>query len=125
MAYSDAIVVMQIQRKLQLQIENQGKRLQVMFEKQREMEDCKHKTSSPSSLDRPTVLTSPTIEGQETLNEDQEKSGIGNINATTMGEECSEDACTNQEVEETKVINEEEVGHDQLDAPASKRVKSR
>ncbi|KAI9077937.1 hypothetical protein K1719_040066 [Acacia pycnantha] len=98
---------LEIQRKLQMQIENQGKCLQMMFEKQREMEDSKHKTSSPSS-DKPMVLTSPT-------NEDQE--------ATTMSEECSEDACTKQAVEETKVTNEE-VGYDQLGAPASKRMKS-
>lgn len=115
---------LEVQRKLQIQIENQGKRLQVMFEKQREMEDSKHMTSS-SSLDRPTVLTSHTSEGQETLNEGQEKSGVSNINARTMDKECSEDACTRQEVEETKVTNEEEAGYDQLGAPASKRVKSR
>lgn len=106
------MIVMQIQRKLQLQIENQGKRLQMMFEKQREMEDSKHKaSSSSSSLDRPTV-------------EGQEKSGISNTNAITMAEECSEDACTKQEVEDTKVNGEEEGGHDQLEEPASKRVKS-
>ncbi|XP_028790251.1 protein PHR1-LIKE 1 isoform X2 [Neltuma alba] len=108
---------LEIQRKLQIQIENQGKRLQMMFEKQREMEDGKHKTL-PSSLDGPTVLNSPAIEGQET-------SGISSINATTAGEECSGDACTKQEVEGTKVTNEEEAGHDQLGAPASKRAKSR
>ncbi|XP_028790996.1 protein PHR1-LIKE 1 isoform X2 [Neltuma alba] len=57
---------LEIQRKLQIQIENQGKRLQMMFEKQREMEDGKHKTL-PSSLDGPTVLNSPAIEGQKHL----------------------------------------------------------
>lgn len=108
MAYSDAIVVvMQIQRKLQLQIEKQGKCLQMMFEKQREMEDSKLSTSpSPS-------------------NEVYDKPEISSIIATTMVEECSEDASTKQKADETGVIDEEMVmGGDQLRTPATKRVKT-
>lgn len=117
-------MVIQIQRKLQMQIENQGKCLQMMFEK---MGDSKLKTSS-SSLDGSTGLSSPRTPNdnlEKTLNQGHDKSGISSIIATTMDEECSEDASTKQkEEEETEVADEQKVGDDQLVASATKQVKS-
>lgn len=56
----DANFSWQIQRNLQLRIEEQGRHLQMMFEKQRKLEDGKSKVSS-SSLDDPTLLQSDAV----------------------------------------------------------------
>lgn len=47
---------LQIQRKLQLQIEEQARCLQMMFEKQRQMEDDKSKASSSALCDATSLV---------------------------------------------------------------------
>lgn len=115
MACSDIGSVMQIQRKLQIQIENQGKHLEMMFEKQREMGDNKG-TSSPTntpSLDR-------VVDNLETSTEEHDKLR----SSTGIPEESSKDASTKQMVDEAEVSNEHErVGDQFANAPPTKRVK--
>jgi len=105
---------MQIQRKLQIQIEDQGKRLQMMFEKQREMGDKKVNgssdeaaTATPAAPSDSVLPSSPPV---ETSNEGREKSM----------EEEKEESTKQKAREGEEVINEDE---DEV-APATKRVKS-
>ncbi|XP_019439919.1 PREDICTED: protein PHR1-LIKE 1-like isoform X2 [Lupinus angustifolius] len=111
---------LEIQRELQIQIESQGKRLQMMFEKQIEME----KPSSPIS-NTAAVLPSP-IDHLETMNEDHEKVQIYRSTSTpeTLPEEKSKDTSTKQTRDYAKEAGEHELGDDQFAAPLSKRVKS-
>lgn len=106
---------MQIQRKLQIQIENQGKHLEMMFEKQREMGDNKG-SSSPTN----TPSSDRVVDNLETLTEEHDKlrSNIG------IPEESSKDASKKQMVDEAEVSNEHErVGDQFATAPPTKRVK--
>ena len=120
---------MQIQRKLQIQIENQGKHLQMMFEQQREMGDSKFKASS-SPLDEQsapqsnTAAPSPQVDNLETSKEENEKLGSNSCIAKAKPEESSQDASTKQMVDEAKVTNEHEAVDNQCAAPPTKRVKS-
>ena len=116
---SDTVTVVlcvQIQRKLQIQIEDQGKRLQMMFEKQREMGDKKVNGSSgeaaTATVPSDTVL--PSSPPGETSNEGREKS---------MEEEKGES--TKQKASEgEEVMNEDEDEDEDEVTPATKRVKS-
>lgn len=101
---------MQIQRKLQIEIENQGKRLQMMFEKQREMEDGKLKGSS-SSMDEPF---SPV----------DHKSDKSLSNAKTIPEESSEHQHASEKLETGNDMDVHKPENDHIDAPPTKRVKS-
>lgn len=120
---------MQVQRELQIQIENQGKRLQMMFEKQIEMDDSKLKGSSPS-LDEPpdplssVVLPSASVDNLETTNEDHEKFRIDSSTSKTLPEETFQDASTKQKGDDAKDADEHELGDDQFPEPLTKRVKS-
>lgn len=118
---------MQIQRKLQIQIESQGKHLQMMFEKQREMGDSKVKGSS-SPIYEPsvnTVLPSPPVDNLETSNEEHDKFGSNSSIPKALPEETSQDASTKQMVDEAEVANENGAVDDQFAAPPpAKRVKS-
>ncbi|CAL0321032.1 unnamed protein product [Lupinus luteus] len=99
---------LEIQRELQIQIEKQGKRLQIMFEKQVEMD----KPSAPISS---TAIALPSpIDNLETTNEDHEKCRI------TLPEESTKDARTKQKRDEAK----HELGDDQFSAQLLKRMKS-
>jgi hypothetical protein len=62
----------QIQRKLQLQIEEQGQYLQKMFEKQREMEDDRIKAFASNPDDDKSVTSKP----------DQDKTGAHETKST-------------------------------------------
>lgn len=96
LACSDMATLIQIQRKLQIQIEDQGKRLQMMFEKQGEMGDNK-------------------VNGSSDTNEEGDK--FESI-PKAMPEE--KDSSTRKQIagEAEEVINEDEA------APPTKRVKS-
>lgn len=107
---------MQIQRNLQIQIENQGKRLQMMFEQQIKSDD----PSAPLSSD---VLPSP-VENLENSNEGHEKIGISGSTPPNMPEESFQDASIKQRGEDAQIIDELELGEDQLAAPPTKRVKT-
>lgn len=77
----------QIQRKLQLQIEEQGQHLQKMFEKQREMEDGRMKAfaSNPDDPSFPpsnVVLPSPADDESVTSKRDQDKTGAHETKST-------------------------------------------
>lgn len=128
LTWSGVISVMQIQRKLQIEIENQGKRLQMMFEKQREMEDGKLKGSSSSSLGEPSASLSnqvaplSPVDKLEISNEGHEKSEISLSVAKTMPEESSQDASKKLKADDN--MGEHELENDQVDAPPTKRVKS-
>ncbi|OIW07164.1 hypothetical protein TanjilG_10137 [Lupinus angustifolius] len=99
---------LEIQRDLQIQIEKQGKRLQIMFEKQVEMDKPSASISSMA-----IALPSP-IDNLETTNEDHEKFRI------TVPEESTQDACTKQKRDDAK----HELGDDQFSAQLLKRMKS-
>lgn len=77
---------LQIQRNLQLRIEEQGKHLQMMFEQQRKMEEEKRKASSSNS-DRPQ---SPSIEKQPSFGNDKPESSDNDDAAT---KEFATDVC--------------------------------
>lgn len=116
---------MQIQRNLQIQIENQGKHLQMMFEQQRGMVESKVKGSSspsdmPSAALSGTELPSSPIDNLETSNEEHDKLTSNNSNPKIMPEESSKDASTKQIDGGAEVTNEDEV----VDAaPPPKRAK--
>lgn len=107
---------LEIQRNLQIQIENQGKRLQMMFEQQIKSDD----PSAPLSSD---VLPSP-VENLENSNEGHEKIGISGSTPPNMPEESFQDASIKQRGEDAQIIDELELGEDQLAAPPTKRVKT-
>lgn len=107
---------MQIQRTLQIQIENQGKHLQMMFEKQKEMGDNKGKGSSspsnaPSAALSDTAPPSPRVDNLETSIEEHDSRSRSN---TDIPEESSQDASAKQRVGDEHAAA----------APPTKRVKS-
>lgn len=109
LACSDMATLIQIQRKLQIQIEDQGKRLQMMFEKQREMGDSKVNVS----LDEPSAAApSDTV---ETTNEERHK-----FESIPKAIPEEKESSTTKQIagEAEEMIKEDEV------APPTKRVKS-
>lgn len=107
---------MQIQRKLQIQIENQGKRLQMMFEQQ-------IKSDEPSASLSNAVLPPPN-NNLEASREGHEKVGINNSTPENMSEESSLDASTKQKGDDAKVTGEHDFRDDQHAAPPAKRGKT-
>ena len=122
------MTVIQIQRKLQIQIENQGKRLQMMFEKQIGMDDSKLKglssSSEGSSASLSNMVLPSTNENLEPSNEGHVKLGINRSTLETIPEKSSQDASTKQKGDDAKVTDEHELGNDQFAEPPTKRVKS-
>lgn len=106
------LTFMQIQRKLQIEIENQGKHLQKMFEQQ-------IKSDEPSASLSNAVIP-PPIDNLETSNEGHEKIGINSSTPENMPEESSQDTSTKQKGDDAKVTGED----DQIAAPPTKRVKT-
>ncbi|KAI5398258.1 protein PHOSPHATE STARVATION RESPONSE 1 [Lathyrus oleraceus] len=94
---------LEIQRKLQIQIENQGKHLQVMFEQQ-------IKSGEPSAPSSSAALPSP-VENLESSNEGHEKIGINYSTQDTSAKQNGDDAKVSDEL-------------DQLSTPPTKRVKT-
>jgi len=107
---------MQIQRNLQIQIENQGKHLQMMFEKQM-------KSDEPSAPLSSVALPSP-VENLENTNEGHKKIGINGSTSDNMPEGSSQNTSTEQKGDDAKATGELELGEDQLAAPPTKRVKT-
>lgn len=95
---------------MQIQIENQGKRLQMMFEKQ-------IKSDEPSASLSNAVLPSPA-DNLETSNEGHEKAGISSSTPENLPEESSQDRG------DAKVTDEHELVDDQFSTPPTKRVKT-
>ncbi|CAL5404057.1 unnamed protein product [Camellia sinensis] len=96
-------VLIGIQRKLQLRIEEQGRNLQMMFEKQKKMEDVRMKASSsnpnvPSPL--PSTVQQPSLadENLEASKQDKNvrRTGSGEMSASTAHEEISQDSSEKQ-----------------------------
>lgn len=97
-------VTMQIQRKLQIQIENQGKHLQMMFEQQ-------IKSGEPSAPSSSAALPSPVENLDTSANEGHEKIGINYSTQDTSAKQKGDDAKVSDEL-------------DQLSTPPTKRVKT-
>lgn len=110
------ITIMQIQRNLQIQIENQGKHLQMMFEQQM-------KSDEPSAPLSSVAVPSP-VENLENTNEGHEKIGINGSASENMPEGSSQNTSTEQKGDDAKATGELELGEDQLTAPPTKRVKT-
>lgn len=111
----------QIQRNLQLRIEEQGKHLQMMFEQQRKMEEEKSKATSlnlnePSEI--PIVEKQPSVDDTEAESSDHDHSIITEVATET----CTE----NQSKKE--ISSERETCCDQPDgggdSPPLKRAKT-
>jgi hypothetical protein len=118
LACSDIESIIQIQRKLQIQIENQGKHLEMMFEKQKLIGDNKGSSTSnaPSAALLDTALPSP-VDNSKMSNDEH-------IKLRCNTEESSQDASKKEMVDEAEVTNEHERVDDQFsDAPPTKRAK--
>ncbi|XP_061371337.1 protein PHR1-LIKE 1-like [Gastrolobium bilobum] len=108
---------LEIQRELQIQIEKQGKRLEMMFEKQVKFDE-------PSAPLSNVVLPSPPVGNLETSDEGHENFGINSSTPETMPGESSQVASTEQKEDDAKVTEEHELGDEQFAAPPTKRLKS-
>jgi hypothetical protein len=110
------ITIMQIQRNLQIQIENQGKRLQMMFEQQIKPDE----PSAPLS----SGVAPPPVENLENKNEGHENLGTNGSTPNKKPEESSQDTRKKQKGDDGKVTDELELEEDQFVAPPSKRAKT-
>jgi hypothetical protein len=110
------ITIMQIQRNLQIQIENQGKRLQMMFEQQIKPDE----PSAPLS----SGVAPPPVENLENKNEGHENLGTNGSTPNKKPEESSQDTSKKQKGDDGKVTDELELEEDQFVAPPSKRAKT-
>jgi hypothetical protein len=128
---SDMVIAIfpQIQRKLQLQIEEQGQYLQVMFENQRKMEDDRMKAAAsnpddPSAPPSNVVLPSPADDKSVTLKPDQDKTGPGTSNANTIAEDSSWDMIMKQKSHEARSTEDQGPGDGDSNAPPTKRARA-
>ncbi|MCH90096.1 protein PHR1-LIKE 1-like [Trifolium medium] len=104
---------LEIQRNLQIQIENQGKRLQMMFEQQIKSDD----PSAPLS----SAVAPPPVENLENKNEGHE---TNDSTPDNKAEVSSQDTSTKQKGDDAKLTDELELEEDQFVAPPSKRAKT-
>lgn len=119
----------QIQRKLQLQIEEQGQYLQVMFEKQKKMEDDRMKAAAsnpddPSAPPSNVVLPSPADDKSVTSKPDQGKTGPGTNNANTIAGDGSWDMIMQQKAHEARSTEDRGPGDGDSNAPPMKRARA-
>jgi len=126
LACPDIVTVVQIQRKLQIQIENQGKHLEMMFEKQKQIGDNKGPSPSnaPSAAVLDTTLPSSSVDKLITSKDEHDKSGCNADIPKDIPGESSHDVSRKQMADEAEVTNEHERVDDQFsDVPPTKRAK--
>ena len=118
---------MQIQRKLQLQIEEQGKYLEKMFDQQKQMEN-KFKASSSTSSDSQEPLSN--IVHQSTENNKSEISeqvpptaGASSSDANSKRDDSFKDPSEKQKAHETESCEEHEPGNGESVVPPTKRAR--
>ncbi|KAK6144880.1 hypothetical protein DH2020_021700 [Rehmannia glutinosa] len=112
---------LQIQRNLQLRIEEQGKHLQMMFEKQRKMEEDKLKASSSSNLDDPSPL--PTVEKQPSIHNVKAESSDHDHSGTTDIPVADEHPNKQEILSERKTCEDHESDESEY-SPPLKRAKA-
>ncbi|XP_022742886.1 protein PHR1-LIKE 1-like [Durio zibethinus] len=120
---------LEIQRKLQLQIEEHGRYLQMMFEKQKKIEDEKSRAPSSSLDDPPTPLPGsiyPTCRSDksEDLELVQTRTGTDTRNASTKEEESSQDVSRKQKALESETPDHVEINDNESGSPLSKRART-
>lgn len=112
----------QIQRNLQLRIEEQGKYLQMMFEKQKSGIDML-KGSSSNQENSSTSLTKSELEGTQV---DHDKKGPDTANANSTNEESSQpkELDGKQKAPETEAPENAELNVSELSSQPSKRPRT-
>lgn len=110
---------LQIQRNLQLRIEEQGKQLQMMFEQQRKMEEGKLKASS-SDLDEHAQL--PTIEKQPSVGDTKAESSDNDHSITK--EIPTHEHTNDKEISSERKTCDDHESDASGDSPPSKRAKA-
>lgn len=112
----------QIQRNLQLRIEEQGKYLQMMFEKQKSGIDML-KGSSSNQENSSTSLTKSELEGTQV---DHDKKGSDTANANSTNEESSQpkELDGKQKAPETEAPENAELNVSELSSQPSKRPRT-
>lgn len=120
-------ILAQNQRKLQLQIEQQGQKLQMMLE--RNIEDNRIRASTSAADDHsapPSRVNQPSLidRKSETSNIDQVKAEVGISNVNTVPEDGSWDLKRKEREHETQSSQKQEPGAVENNAPPTKRVRA-
>ncbi|KAE8675129.1 protein PHR1-LIKE 1-like isoform X5 [Hibiscus syriacus] len=116
--------LVEIQRNLQLRIEEQGRYLQTMFEKQKSgLDKLKVSSSNPENPPASSDATdeSPTKSERESSQRDHVNSRTGTVNAKSMSERIPHEICGQHKAPETGDLEKAKTRVSELSSQPSKR----